>query len=95
MRQKLPEDWAARYNVEPVLIETFVERRVTPEPSTEPPAGNSWEPHRAAVAMTPNESSTNPRKTSGSEHSGETGNVSSTGNLLTKQSPPRRTVTAD
>ena len=25
MCQKLPEDWAARYNIEPVLIETFVE----------------------------------------------------------------------
>ena len=25
MRQKLPEDWAARYTIEPVLIETFVE----------------------------------------------------------------------
>ena len=25
MRRKLPQDWASRYNIEPVLIETFVE----------------------------------------------------------------------
>ena len=25
MRRKLPQDWASRYHIEPVLIETFVE----------------------------------------------------------------------
>ncbi len=36
VRRHLPEDWTKRYYTTPVLIETFVENRATPVPSTGP-----------------------------------------------------------
>ena len=46
VRQRLPGDWTARYNTSPVLIETFVETRATPAPSTGHPGGSMSEPPR-------------------------------------------------
>ena len=82
VRRRLPEDWTERCNTKPVLIETFVEHRDTPAPSTGLPAGSMSEPLGDAGAMIGNGSSTSLERTSGSDRSEKTGNESSTGDTL-------------
>ena len=65
MRRKLPRDWAQRYSVEPVPIETFARDRATPGPSTGPPDGPSSEPLGDAAAMTGTTGSTSRKRISG------------------------------
>ena len=63
IRQKLPQDWTERYNVEPVLIETFVpKRRATPGPSTAPPDGPMSAPRRGRGRYDTHNKSDKPKK---------------------------------
>ena len=76
-----------------VLIETFVE---TPRHTGAVYRASGWKlvgTTQGRGRYDTERKSTNPRKTSGSEHSGETGNGSSTGDLLIPKSPHQRTVT--
>ena len=75
IRQRLPRDWAERYNVTPVLIETFVE---TPRYTGAVYRASGW----THVGTTQGrgrydrfKQSTNPRKTSGCAPSEKTGNA--------------------
>ena len=81
VRRRLPEDWAERYNTAPVLIETFVQSRATPAPSTGPRDGFMSEPPKGAAAMTDTPSGPCRRRTSGSGRSEKTGNEHSTADI--------------
>ena len=96
VRRRLPTDWTERYHTAPVLIETFVETRATPAPSTGPRDGPMSEPPRAAGATTGTGSSTSPERTSGCGRSEETGNKPSIDNIAptsTARPNPYRTST--
>ena len=70
VRRRLPEDWRRQYALDPVLIETFVETRDSPEQPTVPPDGSMSAPHRDADATTPKNSTPCRKSTSGSAHVG-------------------------
>ena len=71
-----------RYNITPVLIETFVENPRSPARSTRRQAGTTSEPPRAAGATTGTPSGTSRRKTSGSGPSEKTGSELSTDDIM-------------
>ena len=79
MNGTTPEDWSARYNLTPVLCETFVQVPPYTVRSTRHQDGSTSEPHRDGDATTGTTSSTNRKRTSGSVRSEKTGKEPSTG----------------
>ncbi len=66
VRRRLPQDWTERYNITPVLIETFVETPRYTGAVYRDRAGSMSGPPKDAGATTGKSSTTNPARMSGS-----------------------------
>ena len=83
VRRRLPQDWTERYNITPVLIETFVETpRYTGAVYRASGSGSMSGPPKDAGATTGKSSTTNPARTSGSGPSDAIGRELSIANIV-------------